>query len=76
MVGNKIADKSSKVLKTFWQNNLEIVKIEYDKEIHKERHISPEERLKIIDALRLIWQYYNVLSVNNKFVTQYTKSTI
>ena len=53
-----------------------MVKIEYDKEIHKERHISPEERLKIIDALRLIWQYYNVLSVNNKFVTQYTKSTI
>ena len=28
---------------------------ENDKEIPKERYISPEERRKIIDDLRLIW---------------------
>ena len=41
----------------------------------KERYKSPEERLKIIDDLRLISQYNNGITKNNKFVRQYTKST-
>ena len=52
--GNKIADKVSKVSRTSPQNNSEVVTNELDKEIPKERYISPEERLKIIDDLRLI----------------------
>ena len=37
----------------------------YDKEILKERYISPEERQNIIDELRLK-QYNNETSENNK----------
>ena len=36
------------------ENNLETVTNEHDKEIPKERYISPKERQKIIDELRLI----------------------
>ena len=37
----------------FWQqNNFETVTNEHDKELFKERHISLEERLKIIEGLR------------------------
>ena len=37
----------------FWQqNNFETVTNEHDKELPKERHISLEERLKIIEGLR------------------------
>ena len=36
------------------QNNSETVTNEHDKEIPKERYISPEERQKNIRALRLI----------------------
>ena len=48
LIGNKIANK----LKNVTQNNSETVANEHDKEIPKERYISPEERL--IDDLRLI----------------------
>ena len=41
-------------MKTSPRNSLETVKNERDKEIPKERYISPEEGQKIIDALRLI----------------------
>ena len=51
---NKIAYKITKISKTSQQNNSETVKNEHDKEIPKERHISPEKRQKIIDDLRLI----------------------
>ena len=34
------------------QNSLETVKNEHDKEIPRERYISPEEMQKIIDDLR------------------------
>ena len=44
MIGNKIADKITKVLKNAQQNNPETVTNENDKEIHKERYISPQER--------------------------------
>ena len=54
MVGNKIANKITKISKTSQQNNSETVTNENDKEIPKERYKSPEERQKIIDDLRLI----------------------
>ena len=43
-----------RVSKNSQQNNSETVTNENDKEIPKERYISPEERQKIIDNLRLI----------------------
>ena len=52
--GNKIADKITKISKISPHNNSETVTNEHDKEIHKERYISPKERQKIIDDLRLI----------------------
>ena len=46
--------KITKVSKNSQQNNSETVTNENDKEIPKERYISPEERQKIIDNLRSI----------------------
>ena len=43
-----------KVLKTSPQNNSETITSEHDKETSKKRQISPEERQKIIDELRLM----------------------
>ena len=44
--------KITKVSKNLQQNNSETVTKENDKEIPRERYISPEERQKIIDNLR------------------------
>ena len=44
-------------------------------EASKERYISPEERQRIIDDLRLA-QQDNGISKNSKFVRQHTRSTI
>ena len=56
LVGNKIADKitgaSKKSLKK--PHDKESSSIEVNNEIPKERYISPKERQKIIDELRLI----------------------
>ena len=49
----KIANKITGVSKNSQQNNSETVTNEYDKEIPKERYISPEKRKEIIDNLRL-----------------------
>ena len=49
MIGNKI----KKVSQNSPKYNLETVSNEHDKKIPKERYISSEERLKIIDNLRL-----------------------
>ena len=51
--GNKIAHKITKVSKNSQQNTAETFTNEHDKEISKERYISPEERQEIIDELRL-----------------------
>ena len=56
MTGNKIVDKIAKVSRTLPQNISETVtndaeNIEFDREIRKERYVSPE---KILDDLRLI----------------------
>ena len=50
---NKIANTITDISKTPQQNNSETVTDEHDKEMSKERSISPEERQKIIDDLRL-----------------------
>ena len=44
MIGNKIADKIKKVSKSLQQNNSETATKEHDKEILKERYVSPGER--------------------------------
>ena len=62
LTGNKIADKITKVSKNSQQNNSETVINENDKEIPKERYISPEAIQNIIDNLRLIYQYDNGIS--------------
>ena len=49
VIGNKIADRITKVSKNSQQNSSEIVTNEHGKEIPKERYTSPEERQKIID---------------------------
>ena len=53
MIGNKITNKITKVSKNSQQNNSETVTNKHDKEIPKERYISPEEIQEIIDELRL-----------------------
>ena len=50
LIGNKIADKITRVSKSSPQNN----SVTNDEEILKERYISPELRQKTIDGLRLI----------------------
>ena len=53
LIGYKFVNKISKVSKTSPQNNSETITDEHDKEIPKERYISPEERQEIIDDLWL-----------------------
>ena len=53
-IRNKIASKIMVVSKNSQQNNSETVTNEHDKEIPKERYISPGERQKMIDDLPLI----------------------
>ena len=53
LIDNKTPDKIMIVCRTSQENNLEAVTNEHDKEILKERCISPKERQKIIDDLRL-----------------------
>ena len=62
LTGNKIADKITKVSKNSQQNNSETVINENDKEIPKERYISPEAIQNIIDNVRLIYNYNNGIS--------------
>ena len=54
LICNKIANRVTKVSRSSPQNNSETITNEHDKEITKERYISPEERQKIIYDLRLI----------------------
>ena len=52
LIGNKIANKIMWVSKIRQQYNSEPVTNKHDKEIPKERYISPEERQEIFDELR------------------------
>ena len=54
LIRKRSSDKIT-VSRTSPQISSETVTNENDKEIPKERYISPEERQKIIDDLRLIW---------------------
>ena len=70
LIVNKIANKKLETLKIrnrIIQKQLEINMI-IPKEILKEKYISPEERKKVIDNLRLIQYYNNGISENNKFI--------
>ena len=49
-----VAVRITKASKTSQQNDSETVTNDQDKEIPKERYISPKERKNIIDNLRLI----------------------
>ena len=53
LIGNKIANRITKVSKNSLQNISETVTNEHDKEILKEIFVSPGERQEIIDGLRL-----------------------
>ena len=53
LIGNKIADRITKLSKNSQQNDSETVTNEHDKEIPQERYISSEKRQEIIDDLRL-----------------------
>ena len=53
LIGNKIANRITKVSKNSQQYNLEKAANEHDKEIPKERYVSPKERQEITDELRL-----------------------
>ena len=53
LIGNKIANRITKVSKNSQQYNLEKAANEHDKEIPKERYLSPKERQEITDELRL-----------------------
>ena len=55
LTGNKIANRIRKVSKISPLYSLETGKNEHDKEIPKQRYISPEDRKKVIDDLRLIY---------------------
>ena len=50
LIGNKIANT---ITKSSQDNNSETVTNEHDKEIPKEKYVSPEERQEIINKLRL-----------------------
>ena len=54
LIGNKIANKSKKILNTSQENNSETVTNEHGREIPKERYISPQEKQKVINDIRLI----------------------
>ena len=66
LIDNKIANKITQVSRSSPQNNLETTANKHDKEIPKERSISPEERQKNID--NLIQLYNNGISKNNEFL--------
>ena len=52
--GNKIANRIMEISKNSQQNNSETVSNDHDREVPKERYVSPKERQIIINNLRLI----------------------
>ena len=53
LIGNKTANRITNVPKNSQQNNSEVVTNKHDKEIPKDKYVSPEERQEVIDELRL-----------------------
>ena len=54
LIGNEIANKITGVSKNSQQSNSKTVTNEHDKELPRERYISPEEKREIIDSYRLL----------------------
>ena len=54
LIGNKIADKITKISKPLQQNISQTITNEHDKEIPIERCVSSKEIQKIVDDLRLL----------------------
>ena len=54
LIRNKIANRITKASRSLPQNNSETTASEYDKELSKERNISPEKRQNVIDDIRNI----------------------
>ena len=55
MIGNKIADKITSVSKKYIKElTNDETEADVERDTPKERYISPEERQKIIDELRLV----------------------
>ena len=52
LIGNTIVNRITKVSENSQQNNSETGTNEHDKEIPKEKYVSPEERQKIINNLK------------------------
>ena len=50
-IGNKIDNRITKVSKSLQQNNSETVTNEHNKEIPKEKYVSPEKRQEITDLV-------------------------
>ena len=65
LTGCKITSRITKISRSSSQNNSETITNKHDKEIPKERYISPEERQKIIEYLK--W---------NGILTEYQKTII
>ena len=70
MVGINIANRTTKFSQNCQQNNSETDINENDKEICKERLITPEERQKIIDEMSLINFLENTPNQPTKFRTK------
>ena len=68
LTGNEIANRIIKVSRSSPQSNSETITNEHNKEILKERYISPEERQNVIEVVRLIQQYNNGVSKNDKVI--------
>ena len=64
LISNKIANKITKHILKIFKNNSKTVANEHDKEIPKEKYVSPEERQETLAKLRLK-QYNNVISKNS-----------
>ena len=60
MLGNKIADKITRVLKKSAKelHNNDETEVDVERATPKKRYISPEERQQIIDELRLVPKKY------------------
>ena len=68
LIGNEIAERVTKASKASPQDNSVTNKEEnigFDREIYRERYISPEQRQKIIDDLKLI--------CSNNIIMEYQK---
>ena len=74
MIDNKIAGTIIKFSKHSLQKNSETVTNENDKKIPKEKHISLEDRQKIIDNLRLIMEYQKIINLLDNIPNHPTKS--